>query len=217
MSAEIWPWGAILLLGVWHGVNPGMGWLFAVALGMQERRSGAVIRALLPLAAGHALAIAAAVLVALAIGAAIPASLLRWLVAVLLVGLGISRLIRHRHPRWGGMRVTPVQLTIWSLLMASAHGAGLMVLPFVFRAAGPHAGHADAHAQHLAMAGFTGEAWTGVFATAVHTAGYLAVTAGIALLVYRRLGLRMLRTMWINLDLIWGVVLVLTGAVTPLL
>ena len=214
IEADVWPWTAILLLGVWHGVNPGMGWLFATALGMQERRGGAVVRALLPLAAGHALAIAAAVLVALTLGVAIPMNALRWVVGAALIGLGAVRLVSHRHPRYGGMRVNARQLTVWSLLMASAHGAGLMVLPFVLRVApqGAAAGHGG-HTAHAAaiLPGLPAGAAAGLAATVLHTAGYLAVTAVIALVVYHRLGLRLLRTNWVNLDLIWGAALVATG------
>lgn len=210
---------AILLLGVWHGVNPGMGWLFATALGMQEGRSGAVLRALLPLALGHGMAIAAAVLLALAAGVAIPPRMLEWVVAGLLIGLGATRMVKHRHPRYGGMRVNAWQLTIWSLLMASAHGAGLMVLPFVLQ--GPAAGAPAAHGSHLQHAaallpGIPPGAATALAATAVHTVGYLVITAVIALFVYRKLGLRLLRTMWVNLDLVWGVALIVTGVGTLL-
>src|SRR6185436_9371797 len=117
-------WAALVALGAFHGINPGMGWLFAVALGMQERRRTAVWRALLPLGAGHALAVAAAVAIALLVGAVIPIRTLRWPVAGILLVLGVSRLFRHRHPRWVGMRVGSRGLTVWSFLMASAHGAG---------------------------------------------------------------------------------------------
>ena len=122
-------WAMLMALGAFHGINPGMGWLFAVALGMQERRRGAVIRALLPLGAGHALAVAAAVAAALAIGTVVPIGWLRWPVAGVLVSLGAMRFVRHRHPRWAGMRVGMGGLTLWSFLMATAHGAGLMVVP----------------------------------------------------------------------------------------
>ena len=120
---------ALLGLGAFHGINPGMGWLFAVALGMQERRRGAVLRALVSLGAGHALAVAGAVGAALAIGSVIPLGWLRWPIAGVLVSLGALRFFRHRHPRWGGMRVSMGGLTVWSFLMATAHGAGLMVVP----------------------------------------------------------------------------------------
>ena len=122
-------WAMLVALGAFHGINPGMGWLFAVALGMQERRRGAVLRALVPLGAGHALAVAARSALALAIGAAIPIGGLRWPIAGVLVSLGVLRFFRHGHPRWAGMRVSMCGLTVWSFLMATAHGAGLMVVP----------------------------------------------------------------------------------------
>ena len=213
-------WLALAALGAGHGLNPGMGWLFAVALGMQEGRTRAVWRALSPLALGHALAVGAAVLVAAALGRLIPPQALAWIVGGMLLGLGALRLVRHRHPRYGGMRVGFRELTTWSFLMASAHGAGLMVLPLLVGGAGVKAaGGAGSHAMHLAHASLlpvSDSMNTGLEATAMHTAGYLLVTGLIAVVVYRKLGLRMLRTMWINLDLIWGVALVVTGAVALL-
>ncbi|MFL5492923.1 MAG: hypothetical protein ACJ8DC_00925 [Gemmatimonadales bacterium] len=212
-------WLAVAGLGAVHGVNPGMGWLFAVALGLQEGRARAVWRALSPLAVGHALAIGAAVLVALALGRVVPAEALRWIVAGALVTLGGARLLRHRHPRYGGMQVSLRELTAWSFLMASAHGAGLMLLPLLVGATG---GAARPHSTHLMAASLVpglpvpGPVALGLQVTALHTAGYLLVTGLIALLVYWKLGLRMLRTMWINLDLIWGGALVVTGAVAVL-
>ena len=126
---------ALVGLGAVHGLNPGMGWLFAVALGLQERSRRALWRALPPLALGHAGAIALAVAVAAGLGHAFPARELRWAVAVALVGLGVLRLVRHGHPR-GGFRVGGRDLALWSLLMATAHGAGLMVLPLVLPSSG---------------------------------------------------------------------------------
>src|SRR5215472_14250526 len=120
---------AILLLGAFHGINPGMGWLFAVALGMQERQQRAVWRALIPLTLGHGLAIGAVVLIAVAAGVVVPAVSLKLPVAVTLGALGVWRLVRHSHLTGGGMRVGMWGLTAWSFLMATCHGAGLMVLP----------------------------------------------------------------------------------------
>jgi hypothetical protein len=206
-------------LGAGHGLNPGMGWLFAVALGMQEGRTRAVWRALPPLALGHALAVGTAVLAAAALGRFLPPEVLGWIVGGLLLGLGALRLLRHRHPRYGGMRVGFRELTTWSFLMATAHGAGLMVLPLLVGNAGTggRSGLSGAHAMHLAEASvvpLSGPLGTAIWATTMHSAGYLLVTGVIAVVVYRKLGLRMLRTMWINLDLIWGGALVLTGALT---
>src|SRR5262245_25492748 len=142
-------WMMLMALGAFHGINPGMGWLFAVALGMQEQRRGAVLRALVPLGAGHALAVAVTVGAALAIGSVIPLAWLRWPIAIVLIALGVRRVFRHQHPRWGGMRVSMAGLTVWSFLMATAHGAGLMVVP-VFM--GMSVAEAGTHAHHMPAA-----------------------------------------------------------------
>jgi hypothetical protein len=201
MSEQLAIWPTLFLLGAYHGINPGMGWLFAVARGMQEHRTRAVAWSLPPIALGHALSIGVVVLVASLMQVAVPLTYIRVAVAAALVGLGVYKLIRSRCFRWGGMQVGFRDLTIWSFLMASAHGAGLMVLPVVL--AGPHAHH------HHAAQG----AASGVWATVIHTLGYFTVTAAVALLVYRKLGLAMLRRSWFNLDLIWAIALVVTGAV----
>ena len=203
-------WTMLMALGAFHGVNPGMGWLFAVALGMQERRRGAVLWALVPLGAGHALAVAGAVGIALAIGTVIPIDALRWAIAGVLVSLGVMRFVRHRHRRWAGMRVGMAGLTMWSFLMATAHGAGLMVLP-VFVSMSMAGG--GGHIHHMpAAAGANAEA--ALFATGLHALSYLAVTAFVALLVFEKLGVGILRRAWLNLDVIWAGALVATGAMT---
>ena len=207
-----WTWLALAALGGGHGLNPGMGWLFAVALGMQEGRGGAVWRALPPLALGHALAVGVAVAAAVALGGLLPAGVLEWGVGGLLLGLGLLRLLRHRHPRYGGMRVGFRELTIWSFLMATAHGAGLMVLPLLVGDHGVGAGQGP-HAMQMARASLLPESGA-LLATTMHSAGYLLVTGLIAVVVYHRLGLGMLRTLWLNLDLVWGGALVLTGVLT---
>ena len=207
-----WTWLALAALGAGHGLNPGMGWLFAVALGMQEGRGGAVWRALPPLALGHALAVGVAVAAAVALGGLLPAGVLEWGVGGLLLGLGLLRLLRHRHPRYGGMRVGFRELTIWSFLMATAHGAGLMVLPLLVGDHGVGAGQGQ-HTMQMARASLLPESGA-LIATAMHSAGYLLVTGLIAVVVYHRLGLGMLRTLWLNLDLVWGGALVLTGVLT---
>jgi hypothetical protein len=204
MNEQFTAWSTLFLLGAYHGINPGMGWLFAVARGMQEHRTRAVAWSLPPIALGHALSIGVVVLIAGLAQVALPLTYIRSGVAVALVSLGVYKLIRSRHFRWGGMQVGFRELTIWSFLMASAHGAGLMVLPVML--AGPHAHH------HATFAGGAGGAW----ATLVHTLGYFTVTAAVALLVYQKFGLAMLRRSWVNLDLIWAVALVVTGVVALL-
>ena len=208
-------WAALLALGAGHGINPAMGWLFAVALGFQRGSRRAVWGALGPLALGHGVAMVAAIAVAAMIGATLPASILKWIVAGMLVTLGAYRLVRSRHITYGGMQVTGRELATWSFLMATAHGAGLMVLPLVLGDV-----TAAAHQHHFASASVINLGnieWDGVVAALVHTAGYLLVTGAIAVIVYERVGLRFLRTAWVNLDLIWAVALVVTGVATVLL
>ena len=203
---------ALLGLGALHGINPGMGWLFAVAKGLQEMSRGAVVRALLPLAAGHGGAVAATLGVAALLGTVITPEAVRWLVAGLLLATGAWQLVRHRHVRGRGMRVSPAHIAAWSFLMSLAHGAGLMVLPVVMGAAGQGGGH---HHHGAAMASVVPEL-PGVAAAALHTAGYFVVMGAIALVVYEKLGLRLLRNYWFNLDLAWAVALVVTAGVVLL-
>ena len=206
---------SIMLLGAFHGINPGMGWLFAVALGLQAGSGRAVLRALGPLALGHAFAIAVALAVGAALGVVLPLTWLRWIAACALLAIGVFGLLRHVHPRGGGMQVGPRDLTAWSFLVASAHGAGLMVLPFALRLFEPPVD--SVHANHLTMATLgSGEA-AGVVATLLHTTSYLAVTGAIAWLVYKKLGLRLLRSAWINLNQIWSAALIVTAVATALL
>jgi hypothetical protein len=199
----------LLGLGALHGINPGMGWLFAVAKGLQERQRRAVWRAVVPLAAGHALGIGATILVALMAGLALEPARLRWAVAALLLATGAWHLVRPTHLSAGGMRIGPRQIATWSFLMSLAHGAGLMVVPLVLadRSAMP----SHDHMHHASLTG--GPAVT---ATLLHSAGYLAVTALVAIVVYERLGLRLLRSYWFNLDALWAAALMVTAGVVLL-
>ena len=206
-STALW---MMLLLGAYHGLNPGMGWLFAVALGMQEQKGSAVAKSLVPIVLGHALAIGSVVLVALFLGVTLQLVVIRYLVAAILVGLGIFCLMRHWHPRWIRMQVGFRDLTVWSFLMASAHGAGLMVVPVLLGGTTAQAGGHD----HMAAAT---NPLAGMLATGVHTAAYLAVTGLMAWIVYRRIGLALLRKTWINFDLVWAVALVSAGLATLLI
>jgi hypothetical protein len=218
------PWISLLALGAAHGINPAMGWLFAVGRGLQERDRRALWRAFGPLALGHALAIGAAVLLAITLGQLLPLRWLRWIVAAALLGVGADGLVRHRHVRLGGMRVGARELTTWSFLMASAHGAGLMVLPFVLGAAASPAAmlhHHTAslvggHAAPLLAAGLGGVDAIGVAAPLVHTLGYLAVTVVLAVVVYEKVGLRILRRAWINLNVVWAAAMVAAALMAAL-
>jgi hypothetical protein len=210
-STALW---LMLLLGAYHGLNPGMGWLFAVALGMQEQKGSAVVKSLIPIAIGHALAIGSVVLVAVFLGMTLRLVAIRYTVAAVLIGLGIYCLVRHQHPRWVRMRVGFRDLTVWSFLMASAHGAGLMVVPVLLgsstvEAQGQMAGHNHVSSSATPLAG--------MLATGVHTIAYLTVTGLIAWLVYRKFGLALLRKAWFNFDLLWAAALVATGLVTLLI
>ena len=205
-------WQVMVLLGAWHGINPGMGWLFAVALGMQQRSARGVWRALPPIALGHALSIGSVVTLAAIAGLVLRLDALKSIVAVTLTAIGAYRLWSHRHPRFGGMQVGFRDLTVWSFLMASAHGAGLMVLPFVLPHPAGLGAAAHQHSMHLAAAHPT-VSQAGAIAVAVHTLAYLVVTTVTAWLVYRKFGLRLLRTAWINVDGLWAAALVITGVV----
>src|SRR5438874_1098339 len=189
MSEGFAVWPTLFLLGAYHGINPGMGWLFAVARGMQERRAGAVAWSLPPIALGHALSIGVVVLIAGLAQMALPLVYIRIGVAVALVGLGVYKLIRSQHFRWGGMQPGFRDLTIWSFLMASAHGAGLMVLPVLVSSSTVEAHAHMADHNHMPP---TASPITAVVATGIHTVGYLAVTGLVAWAFYRRLGLVLL-------------------------
>jgi hypothetical protein len=218
------PWLSLLALGAAHGINPAMGWLFAVGRGLQERDRRAVWRALGPLALGHAMAIAVAILLAITLGQMLPVRWLRWLVAAALLAVGVDGLMRHRHVRLGGMRVSARELATWSFLMASVHGAGLMVLPFVLGAAASRPAAALHH--HHAMGLVGGQTHSlvaasvgivdpiGVTAPLIHTLGYLAVTAALAVVVYEKVGLRILRRAWINLNVLWAAALIAAAAMS---
>ena len=203
-------WDAIIFLGAYHGINPGMGWLFAVALGMQRGSARGVWGALPPIALGHAISVGVVLMVAAIAQLVIPLGILKLIVAAALILLGLYRLWRHRHPRFGGMQVGFRDLTIWSFLMASAHGAGIMVLPFLLGGSAVAAAHST-HAH--SMPAMTTSPWTGLFAIGLHTVAYLLVMALAAWIVYWKLGLRLLRTAWFNLDWIWAGALVVTGVV----
>ena len=223
----LWPWAALFFLGAYHGVNPGMGWLFAVALGMQKKSASAVWQSLVPIAAGHFVAIGLVVGAAAIAGAVLPLRYVKIAAACILLAFGLHRLIRKSHPRWGGMQIGFRDLSIWSFLMASAHGAGFMLLPILLKLSALHGaadfGDSD---QHLHALGFSGPwtlgassvgLWTASFALLVHTLGYLLVTGLIAFVVYEKLGLGVLRKTWVNLDLIWAVALIATAGFTLLI
>ena len=206
----LWPWLVLVGSGAFHGINPGMGWLFAVALGLQEKSQRAVRRALLPIALGHALSIGVVVLVVGLLQAVLPEQVMRYLCAALLGVFGLWRLVRARHPRWVGMRVGFRDLTLWSFLMASAHGAGLMLVPLLLQWPVPDASHARLLAALWPQAAATSPALV-LAAVSVHTLSLFLVTSAIALLVYEKLGVAFLRYAWFNLDVLWAAALFMAG------
>jgi len=202
-------WTAMIGLGAYHGINPGMGWLFAVALGMQAGRASAMWRALPPIALGHATAVGVVVAIVAGARVALPLGVLKVIVAITLITLGGYRLWRHRHPRFGGMQVGFRDLAIWSFLMASAHGAGLMVVPFVIGTSeGVAARSMPAHHSSASLASTT---WLDGAAVGLHTLSYALVSTVIAWVVYRRVGVAFLRVAWVNLDWVWAGALVIAG------
>jgi hypothetical protein len=203
-----WDWAGIAGLGVFHGINPAMGWLFAVALGLQERSRRALLLALIPIAIGHELSIGLVVLLVEELRVLASDTPITIAGAVLLALLAAWQIVRsHRHPRWVGMRLRPRELALWSFVMSTAHGAGLMLFPFVL---GIHvAGGSDVPAvSGLLLA---------CGAIAVHVLAMIVVAGGIALFVYEFVGVGFLRRGWLNLDRLWAYALAAGAAATLLI
>lgn len=253
----LWPWLTLALLGAYHGLNPGMGWLFAVALGLQEGNRAAVIRAFAPIALGHAASVSVVVALVGTAQVFVSPTILRTMGAALLVLFGLYKLLRPlSHPRWVGMRVGFRDLATWSFLMATAHGAGLMLVPILLQlpamSAAPtsarpptayamisrhdtpidhsiHAGHAmptdsvapvaySAHAGHLpSLISIGGLPLAQAAAVGVHTISMFLVMGLLAIVVFEKLGLAILRHAWFNLDRLWAGALILSGAIVLLL
>lgn len=211
-----WPWLAVALLGAYHGIDPSMGWLFAVALGLQERRRGKVLAALPPIAVGHLVSVG--LTVALIAGAmASGAWVLRPIGAAALIAFGLFRLWRPgAHPRWVAMRVNPRDLATWSFLMATAHGAGLMLFPILMYMPAGGAGMSAMHHHHIAGIGTHGHLglMQGIAVVLVHTGAMLIVMGTVAIAVYEWIGLQILRSAWINLETIWAVALIAAGVLS---
>ena len=208
--SDPWPWLAVAGLGVFHGVNPAMGWLFAVALGLHRRSRSVVLASLVPIALGHAGAVALVALAVVALGTMVDPGVIRVGSGVLLIGwAAYHQLYGSRHRVRVGLRTGMAGLAFWSFLMASAHGAGLMLVP-VLLPLGRVSAHAGQAAGHLTA---EGSLVISLAAVAVHTVAMLAVTGVIAVAVYEWIGLAFLRRGWINLDLLWALALVVTGLV----
>lgn len=202
-------WLGVVAMGIYHGLNPAMGWPIAVANGLTAQRDRALLATLAPLGAGHLAAIAVVL---------VPFALLAWMVdwqreirigaGLLVLAFGLYRWFDRRHPRRLA-RIPPTRLAAWSFLMATAHGAALMLLPLTLGlCAGAPPGIDAAGIAALARSA----AWTGLAVALVHTAAMLLSGLAIAWLVYRLLGLQFLKRVWFNLDAVWAASLVLAGA-----
>jgi hypothetical protein len=215
-----WTWLSLILLGSFHGLNPAMGWLFAVARGLQERRTSAVAAALGPIAVGHALAIGVVVVAVWLLGTMLPQGALMLVGGTAMLGFAAYKVVtRFRHPAWVGMRVSGRDLVAWSFLMATAHGAGLMLVPSLLELRGDRVPAAEAHmgthSHHMpSTAGGADDIVTSLLAVGLHTAAMFVVGGALAIVVYRKVGVDVLRRAWINVDLIWIGVLALAGTLT---
>jgi hypothetical protein len=206
IPGTLWPWLAIAGLGLFHGVNPAMGWLFAAALGLNRRSERVVWLSLLPLAFGHALAVAIVLIAALALGLIIDPTWLRRVAGVVLIAWAAwHAFYGSRHRVRVGMQTGLGGLFLWSFLMASAHGAGLMLIPAVVPLC------LSASPAHELTA--SGSAPIALAALGVHTGAMLLAIALIAIAVYKWIGVAFLRRGWINLDLVWSAALVACGVI----
>lgn len=207
-------WGqlaALALLGVFHGIDPGMGWLFAVSFGLQERSQRAVVRSLPPIALGHEAAIAIMIVVLTITSSVFASKAVVLTGGLVLLVFGIWSILRQRHVRWVGMRLSRWQLAGWSFVMSSAHGAGLMLMTVFAFSMDDRVSPLD-----IPRYGVLHAVAIGVAAMAVHVGAMIIACGAVALAVYRVLGLRVLRSLWVNLDKVWAFALVGAGVVTLL-
>jgi hypothetical protein len=206
----LWPWLTLIGLGAFHGVNPAMGWLFAVALGLHRQRRAVVLASLLPIALGHAFSVALVALAVVSLDRVVDRRAMGIVSGLALVGWAVFHwTYRSRHRVRVGMRTGMVGLAVWSFLMASAHGAGLMLVPALLpleRVAATHI-HSAGHGMSFGSLGIA------LAAVGVHTLAMLGVTGVVAVVVYEWVGVAFLRRGWINLDLIWTIALLATGLI----
>ena len=212
---DLWPYILLGLLGAYHGLNPAMGWLFAVALGMQERSRRAVLRSLVPIAIGHELSIVLVAIVVVALGLLGDTQALHLGAGIALIAFGVFRFVRpHAHFRWTKLRVNRRELGWWSFLMSTAHGAGLMVAPVIIGAGstGTAAAATDEDLHHVNLA--IDNPLGGGIALFLHLASMLVVMAIVAVVVYEKLGVKILRQAWVNTEWLWAGAFVMAGVLT---
>jgi hypothetical protein len=232
MHGATWAYVLLGLLGAYHGLNPAMGWLFAVGLGMQERSRRAVLRSLLPIAIGHECSIVLIAALVLGLGVVADSTVLHVGAGLALMAFGIFRFVKpHAHFRWTKMRVNRRELSCWSFLMSTAHGAGLMVAPVLIGAGAASSAQADA-GMTMSMPGMSmsspvahdhelahvHDAALSLPASALglllHVTAMLLVMGVVAVIVYDRVGVRVLRRAWVNTEWLWAGAFVLAGVVT---
>lgn len=201
---NLWPWLSLVGLGAFHGINPAMGWLFAVALGLHRQSARIVWLSIVPIALGHAASIALVLALVTVFGTVLDLRNLQLAAAFLILGLaGYYGLYGHRQRVRVGMRTGMTGLALWSFLMATSHGAGLMLVPAVLSLCLTNQAGTDMSSSlPISLA-----------AVAVHTGAMLAVIAAIALVVFGWLGLAALRPAWINFDRLWALALGATGTI----
>jgi hypothetical protein len=201
--SEVWPWLVLAGLGAFHGLNPAMGWLFAVALGLNRHDARIVWVSAGPIALGHALSVAVVALAFVWLGWLVDARALGILCGGVLIAWALYHWrYGHRHRVRFGLQTGLLGLGVWSFLMATAHGAGLMLWPALMPLCTGAA----------AEGGGTGAMTTALLGVGLHTLSMLVVTTAIAVAVYRWVGVAILRRAWINLDLVWILALVAAGA-----
>ena len=206
IPSHLWLWLTVAALGLFHGVNPAMGWLFAVALGLNRRSERVVWLSLVPIALGHALAVALVLLAALAVGLIIDPGPLQTIAGLILLAWAAWHAVYgRRHKVRIGMQTGYAGLGVWSFLMANAHGAGLMLIPAVIPLCVAAAPAHELMARSSVSIAFA--------ALGLHTAMMLGAIAIISISVYKWVGLAFLRRGWINLDLLWTVALAACGVI----
>ena len=215
--ASLGPWLGLAALGLFHGLNPAMGWLFAVALALQRQRPIQLYTATGYIAVGHLASVAVVMAALLLAGAFLPLRWVRIAAGAILLGFGLFRLaLYYRHPRWVGMNVDGRDLIVWSFLMATAHGAGLMLAPvaLALTGTGAQSGIAGDLGEHGGFLSLTDAPIWWLVGLLTHTIVMLAAMLAAAAVVYYRVGLAFLRRGWINLDLLWAGSLVAAGLIT---
>jgi hypothetical protein len=215
--SSVWPWLSLALLGAYHGINPAMGWLFAVSQGMQHGERRAVIRSLLPIALGHEASIVLVAAVVIFAEEVVHPFSLHIAAAAVLFAFGIFRFVKPRaHWRWTTMRVSGRELTLWSFLMSTAHGAGVMVAPVLLGFSSTEAAAAGINAHDKEDAGVATAASIPADALGIllHVGAMLVVMGVVAVVVYEKIGVEILRKAWVNTDRVWAAAFILAAGAT---